>query len=136
MGKKLSVFISVVGLIGLLQACQRVDVASGSQLFQENCANCHGVYAEGDGPASVDIGLPIPDLRYLTESNAGVFPERMVYEIIDGRTDIEAHYPRRMPIWGYEFSLQESDDEAARKRVEAKLRALTNYLKSIQQAAK
>lgn len=133
MRKIIWVAILLVGISGCSGAGLPV---SGKRLFQENCANCHGVYADGSGPAAVDIGLPIPDLRYLTESNAGIFPEQLIFQIIDGQTDIEAHFSRRMPVWGYEFSLQEPDNGKADQRVRRKIQALTDYLRSIQQENK
>lgn len=122
-------------LILIVSACQSVTHFDGRSLFEENCANCHGRFGEGNGPASVDIGLPIPDLRYMAESNAGIFPSELVYRIIDGQSDIDAHFSRRMPIWGYEFSLQEGYDEASERRIKNRIRALTRYLESIQQTA-
>lgn len=135
---RLTVGLSILAsscLVLFISACQSVTHYDGRALFEENCANCHGQYAEGNGPASVDIGLPIPDLRYLTDGNAGIFPSELVYRIIDGQADIDAHFSRRMPIWGYEFSLQEGYDEASEKRIKSRIRALTKYLESIQQPA-
>ncbi|MCF7981662.1 MAG: cytochrome c [Pseudomonadales bacterium] len=133
MGTKLLIFVVVASMTVMIAACQSHGLQSGQTLFLENCANCHGVYAEGDGPASVDIGLPIPDLRYLAQSNAGIFPADLVYQIIDGQSDDEIHFPRRMPVWGYEFSIREGDDDAAESRAREKIQALTDYLQSIQQ---
>lgn len=133
MQNKVRILLISVATVLLTSACQSHSLKNGQMLFQENCANCHGVYAEGDGPASVDIGLPIPDLRYLTQSNLGVFPADLVYQIIDGQSDDETHFPRRMPVWGYEFSLREGDDDVAAMHAKEKIQALTRYLQSIQQ---
>jgi ubiquinol-cytochrome c reductase cytochrome c subunit len=34
------------------------DVSEGKQLFQANCATCHGLNAEGSPPATVTIAGP------------------------------------------------------------------------------
>ncbi|MCB1662221.1 MAG: cytochrome c [Pseudomonadales bacterium] len=132
MPKRYTCFV-VMGVMVLLAACQSHSLKTGQTLFQENCANCHGIYAEGDGPASVDIGLPIPDLRYLRQSSAGIFPADLVYQVIDGQRDDVTHFPRRMPVWGYEFSVREGDDDSAVRHAKEKIQALTDYIQSIQQ---
>jgi hypothetical protein len=38
----------------------------------------------------------------------GVFPFDRVYQIIDGRQEVKAHGPRKMPVWGRAFSTQGS----------------------------
>ena len=43
------------------------------------------------------------DLTILAKNNGGVFPVQKVYEIIDGRKEVEAHGSREMPVWGREF---------------------------------
>jgi len=108
-------------------ATARAD-ESGRGLYLANCASCHGDYGEGDGPAALDMGAPLPDLRYLAKGNGGVFPAATVAGIIDGREIVKAHGPRRMPVWGDAFEDLTGDTAAANARIEA----LTDYLGSIQ----
>ncbi len=37
-------------------------LARGAELYQTNCASCHGVTGRGDGPAGVSLDPPAPDL--------------------------------------------------------------------------
>ncbi|MGD9896017.1 MAG: cbb3-type cytochrome c oxidase subunit II [Candidatus Methylacidiphilaceae bacterium] len=46
-----------------------VDPATGTRLFAENCAQCHGVSGRGDGPLSALVGSPSPS--DLTQSRWG-----------------------------------------------------------------
>jgi mono/diheme cytochrome c family protein len=105
---------------------------SGADLYQLNCANCHGVYGEGDGAVTPGLSVVLLDLRYLSERNAGAFPEDFVRSIIDGRLTRAAHGPEGMPIWGVEFTRQEGLDETAEARVAAKIDALVGYLEAMQ----
>lgn len=105
---------------------------SGSQLYLLNCSNCHGTYGEGNGAVTPDLTVVLLDLRYLSDRNDGIFPEEFVRDIIDGRTTRGAHGPEGMPIWGAEFARGEGLDEAADRRVDAKVDALVQFLESIQ----
>jgi len=123
--------VSVLLLLAGVTACQHMGVTSaGGALFNAHCATCHGEDGAGRDGAAEDA---VPDLRYLTKSNAGVFPEQLVYQIIDGQTAAAVHFPRRMPVWGYEFSLQQPVDAPSDKPVRGKINALTGYIRSIQQ---
>ena len=108
------------------------DAYNGADLYQLNCANCHGVYGEGDGAVTPDLSVVLLDLRYLSERNEGTFPEDFVRGIVDGRLTRTAHGPEGMPVWGVEFTRQEGLDEAAEARVLAKITALVDYLRAIQ----
>jgi hypothetical protein len=39
-------------------------------------------------------------LTKLSQANKGVFPFSRIYDVIDGRLDIDAHGGREMPVWG------------------------------------
>ena len=41
---------------------QAPTLARGAELYQTNCASCHGVAGRGDGPAGVALDPPAPDL--------------------------------------------------------------------------
>ena len=105
---------------------------NGADLYQLNCANCHGVYGEGDGAVTPDLSVVLLDLRYLSARNDGSFPEGFVRDIVDGRVTRAAHGPQGMPVWGAEFMRGEGLDEQAAQRVAAKLDALVDFLRSIQ----
>ncbi len=79
-------------------------------------------------------GLPItvPDLTLLEKRQGDRFPEATLRKIIDGREIVVYHGTRYMPVWGYEFWVEEGADEAAQRRVEIIIENLIDYLRSIQ----
>jgi hypothetical protein len=116
-----------------LSALAEMAQFDGAQLYQQNCANCHGVYGEGDGVVTPDLSVVLLDLRYMSERNGGQFPADFVVRIIDGRETRAEHGPEGMPVWGAEFSRSEGMNQDAQARVAAKISALTGFLESIQQ---
>jgi mono/diheme cytochrome c family protein len=104
----------------------------GQALYLNHCANCHGVYGEGDGAVTPSLNVVLQDLRYLSQRNGGRFPGEWLVRIIDGRDARAAHGPHDMPVWGTVLQMQEGYDEAANARVAAKIEALVRYLGSMQ----
>jgi mono/diheme cytochrome c family protein len=104
----------------------------GGELYALNCANCHGIYGEGDGAVTPDLSVVLLDLRYLAARNGGVYPTDFVRQIIDGRETRAAHGPSGMPVWGAEFARGEGTSEAAEARVESKIEAIVSFLESLQ----
>lgn len=115
-------------------ACQadKAPAYSGSELYTGNCANCHGVYADGMGPAAAAIAQHVPDLRQIAATNGGEYPRDLVRKIVDGRELIAAHRDDVMPKWGDEFQVAEGYSKDASARVDAKIMALVDYLESVQ----
>ncbi len=103
------------------------DAASGEAQFKAHCAACHGESGAGDGPAAAALRSPPPDLRLLALKNDGVFPEKVLETVIDGRKTIRAHGSFEMPVWGRELT-QGSDKADAAKRVAV----IVQYLRGIQ----
>lgn len=103
------------------------DTANGEAQFKAHCAACHGEGGAGDGPAAAALRSPPPDLRLLKQKNDGVFPEKVLETVIDGRKTIRAHGSFEMPVWGRELS-QGSDNADAAKRVAV----IVQYLRGIQ----
>lgn len=62
------------------------EVSRGGQLFQDNCAGCHGAGARGDGPSAAGLSPKPADLTGLAARNGGVFPTAEVMSAIDGYT--------------------------------------------------
>jgi len=71
--------------------------------YESSCATCHGPAGKGDGPMAQHLVAKPSDLTVLSKNNDGVFPAQRVYEIIDGRKEVEAHGTRTMPVWGRAF---------------------------------
>ena len=113
----------------------------GMTEYESNCASCHGLTGKGDGPLS-RIYLTTPtDLATLARRNGGVFPAQRVYEIIDGRQEVEAHGPRAMPVWGQDYRKEAPDlfgldiyiHDLRGAIASAKIVALVDYLYRLQE---
>ncbi|MGQ7792447.1 c-type cytochrome [Faunimonas sp. B44] len=98
----------VLALAGLTAATGALaqDAALGKTEFEANCAVCHGMTGQGDGPFAQFIKTEVPDLTGLAAAENGTFPAERVAEIVDGRAEVGGHGPRDMPIWGQEYNRQ------------------------------
>jgi mono/diheme cytochrome c family protein len=105
---------------------------SGAELFLRFCAACHGESAQGDGPVAGSFAAPVPDLTRLSARRGGEFPANEVREVIDGRSPMVAHGLRQMPVWGYEFWIDEGADRDAEARSREIIARLVAYLADIQ----
>jgi mono/diheme cytochrome c family protein len=120
---------------GMSLAQPRSDL--GRIEYEANCQNCHGVGGRGDGPYSVNLKLPVPDLTLLAQRGGGVFPADRVQRLIDGREDLKGHGGRQMPIWGLRYGKDAAEyfrgevadpETFTRQRVQA----LTEYVRTLQ----
>jgi mono/diheme cytochrome c family protein len=112
-------------------------VLSGKQEFTFHCASCHGLDARGDGPAADALKSRPPNLRLLSKHNGGTFPEKRVFQIIDGIEAVKAHGTREMPVWGEVFEVQSSNSynrAETQREVRERIQRLVDYLKSIQES--
>jgi mono/diheme cytochrome c family protein len=107
-------------------------VSAGKNVYNQNCAVCHGREGKGDGVAASMLTVKPADLTQIAKKNGGEFPFWKVYGIIDGRQDVKAHGTRDMPIWGQEFRLQAGTSAGAESQVRGRILELANYLRSIQ----
>jgi mono/diheme cytochrome c family protein len=105
----------------------------GRRLFTAYCSSCHGLGARGDGPAADSLRVRPADLTQLMKGTDGAFVAERVRASIDGRDrNIKAHGSIEMPVWGDAFKRREDLNEDA---IKARIDALVNYLRSIQQRA-
>jgi mono/diheme cytochrome c family protein len=119
--------------IGIAEVqAQAFEQYSGEETFQRFCASCHGESGQGDGPVAAGLKISVPDLTLLAERYGDEFPDSALRKIIDGREIVIVHGTRYMPVWGYEFWLEEGADEAAQRNVETIVENLIAYLESIQ----
>ena len=102
----------------------------GRNLYLGYCASCHGPTGAGDGPVASGMAFKMEDLRTL-EARNGTFPADELREVIDGRTLRSVHGTNDMPVWGWQFLLAEESEELVAARIDA----LVEYLRSIQQGA-
>jgi mono/diheme cytochrome c family protein len=115
-------------------AFEEVSLAdySGEEIFGRFCASCHGEMAHGDGPVARGLGVMVPDLTKITQ-RYGNFPTNLIRDTIDGRgARIDAHGSRTMPVWGYEFYVEEGGDVTAQQEMRKTIAKLVDYLRSIQ----
>jgi mono/diheme cytochrome c family protein len=118
-------------LLFTVSACQVVEskpAYDGAALYQGYCASCHGKTGAGDGPLTALLTRPVPDLRALRSRNGGKFSELEIIQTIDGRGLRASHGTPDMPVWGWAFR----EVERSESEVQARLQAVTGYLKSIQ----
>jgi mono/diheme cytochrome c family protein len=109
-----------------------LDDYSGAEIFERFCASCHGEAARGNGPVAGTLNVMVPDLTTI-EMRYGEFPATMIRDVIDGRgIDMRAHGTRTMPVWGYEFWIEEGGDVVAQSSVKAVIIKLVDYLRSLQ----
>jgi hypothetical protein len=74
----------------------------------------------------------VPDLTRLEQRDADGYDEDVLQRIIDGREAVIFHGTRYMPVWGYEFWVEEGADAEAEERVDTIVRNLVDYIRSIQ----
>ncbi len=104
----------------------------GAEAFPRYCASCHGVHAEGDGPAAVALVKRPADLTRIAARRGGNFPDGEIARFIDGRFALPAHGSREMPIWGERFADAIPDSGVAEEISRGRIAVLVEYLKSIQ----
>jgi mono/diheme cytochrome c family protein len=134
--KKLTSLKLMIGLLILASPAkvfaQVIDEYSGQETYMRYCAACHGESGQGDGPVAGGLPITVPDLTRLEERKGDKFPEDVLRKIIDGREIVIVHGTRFMPVWGYEFWVEEGANDAAQERVAIIVDNLIEYLRSIQ----
>jgi mono/diheme cytochrome c family protein len=128
-----------VALLGCAAAAafEAVTLAdySGEEIFTKYCAACHGESGRGDGPVARSLAAVVPDLTAISRRYGG-FPTNLVRDTIDGRgIRIDAHGTRTMPVWGYEFWIEEGGDVTAEREMKDVVAKLVDYIRSIQDDA-
>jgi mono/diheme cytochrome c family protein len=117
--------------VGMTQTFEPLDL-SGEELFERYCAACHGADARGTGPVARTMSKRVPDLTRLAEAAGGSFPAAGVRDAIDGRSMAIAHGTRQMPVWGYEFWVEEGADRVAERMAREIINRIVAHLESIQ----
>lgn len=131
-----SLVVGIAGLAPAASAQPRVD--QGQQEYLWHCATCHGASGTGDGELRRYLTQAPSDLTTLAKRNGGTFPNQLVWELIDGRTDtrVGPHGNREMPVWGQRFRNEALDQAHTRAAPEWYVRnrivALLDYLSRIQ----
>lgn len=125
--------LGATGAAGLAFA-QTFDASdlSGEELFARYCAACHGPEGMGNGPVAGSLNKRVPDLRVLARNAGGEFPAMAVRETIDGRSLAIAHGTRQMPVWGYEFWVEEGADIDAEQAAKLIIDRIVAQVESMQ----
>jgi mono/diheme cytochrome c family protein len=122
----------LLGLAATSACATEVVSYTGEENYERLCAACHGATGKGDGPVSEVLTTPVPDLTRITERNGGLFPRDALKRQIDGRDRISAHGSQQMPVWGYEFWIDEGAGAFSERQVAETLDGLVDYLESLQ----
>jgi mono/diheme cytochrome c family protein len=138
----ISALITTATVVAWVDASHAQGTEVGKYQYMNSCAACHGVTGKGDGAVARSLKLTPADLTRLSEVNKGVFPFSRVYEVIDGRFEVEAHGKRDMPIWGeiYKPVWNSLDPpgapvyskEVAESVVRGRILALIEYISTLQ----
>lgn len=107
---------------------QSTPASSGTRMFGEYCASCHGLDGKGGGPAAAALKVAPPDLTLLARENGGKYPDLVVLNTIQDGTG-SAHGSKDMPVWGPIFhSLSPNGNPAVQQRITN----LTTYIETLQ----
>jgi mono/diheme cytochrome c family protein len=129
----------VVGAVAAWRALafEAVTLAdySGEEIFLRYCATCHGESGRGDGPVAGGLSPAPANLTLITRKYGG-FPTMLIRDTIDGRgARVDAHGTRTMPVWGYEFWIEEGGDVVAQREMKEVIAKLVDYIRTIQDDA-
>ena len=107
--------------------------AKGRLTYVRYCVSCHGPQAKGDGPLARDLRVPVPDLTTLAQRSGGKFPQDRVVQVIQAGESVRGHGTADMPAWGDAFKKTKGTGEVT---VDAAIRNLSQYLRTLQQTAR
>lgn len=104
---------------------------TGTDLYRELCAACHGSTAKGDGPAAPTFKVPPTDLTLLAKRNNGKFPADHFASVLRFGVPTPAHGSSEMPVWGTVLATSPALGTDPVK-VQQRILALSNYVESLQ----
>ena len=111
----------------------RTSASSGSEMYKEYCAACHGPGGKGDGPAASAFKTPPADLTTLAKRHGGNYPDTYVTTVLDyGVQEAKAHGSKDMPVWGPLFGSISGSRSASALEVKQRISNMSDYLKSLQ----
>lgn len=122
--------IPIIVLLTALSAGSAWGQNLAAKEFAADCAGCHG--ADGKGNAAGMRAVPgyrAVDLTQLAKEDGGKFPRQKVFDTIDGRDRIRAHFRGDMPRWGSQYQLDSNDPANVKRRIDA----MVDYIESLQE---
>ena len=130
-GAFLPLALIVMTLLGPVIAAGQTPPAtavSGSDLFYNSCASCHGPDGKGNGPLGQVLTVRPADLTIIAKRTGGVFPAAKIYDLFDGRNPaVRGHGGPDMPVWGDVFAARGSNAS-----VKNRINALVKYIETLQ----
>ena len=124
---------------GVLALEEDAQLKLGEAEYRNSCAACHGARADGRGPVAEVLSTKPPNLTRISSGFNGQFPEEHIYKVIDGRTMINPHGDKQMPVWGYRYmsdayrrANEVPHDVDTRAVVFGRIMSLVRYLESLQ----
>ncbi|SFI52749.1 c-type cytochrome [Albimonas pacifica] len=122
------------GLCAAPAGAGELEMEVGGNLYAYWCGSCHGADARGEGPLSLYLTLPVPDLTDLARRNGGLFPMLAVIRTIDGGDRSPGH-GGEMPVFGALFADDLNgigDDHDAMIEAQGRILSIAIYLSAIQ----
>jgi mono/diheme cytochrome c family protein len=123
-----AILAGTIGGVSLMAQVQ-TQPYSGHGDYQVYCSSCHGTEAKGDGVIAKSLKQRPSDLTQLAKRSNGVFPEKKVFEAIDGRKST-AHGDPDMPAWAEVFA--KAKESAGAENAAARIDVLVQYLQNLQ----
>ena len=132
--RRMACQIVVPALLTVLVAVTAFAQAPASKDYLENCAECHGADGKGAQPEKRAVrGYVSTDLTQISKRNGGEFPRQKVYDAIDGRTRIAAHFRGDMPRWGARYRVDKNDHSKTEQEVHDRISGLVDFIESMQE---
>ena len=91
-----SLVVASVAFAGVTSAADH----PGRAVYEQYCASCHGLTADGKGPVAEEMKISPADLRKLGQKYGTPIPKPKLRELIDGRQMVRSHGTADMPVWG------------------------------------
>jgi len=122
------------GLMGSVVAGAAMAQSLASNDYLHDCAECHGADGKGAQPEKRMLrGYVSTDLTQISKRNGSRSPRQKVYDAIDGRHRIAAHFAGDMPRWGARYGIDQSDQPQTEQAVRARISALVDFVESTQE---
>jgi mono/diheme cytochrome c family protein len=103
---------------------------SGSAMYKQYCAACHGTEGKGNGPAAYALKIPPADLATLAKRHMGKFPTDYVSAVLQFGPGVTAHGSTDMPTWGPLFQILDKENDRV---VQQRIKNLIDYLMTLQE---
>ncbi len=102
---------------------------SGSEMYAQYCAPCHGMKGQGDGPAAPAFKKRPTNLTLLAKEHGGKFPRILVISALNQGNHVSAHANAQMPVWSDAFRHIDSTHQGVGM---LRIQRLTDFVESLQ----